>query len=719
MKRFSPAEGITCAVIPATEDKPAMPVFFGQGNRLRLESCELTRREVFRVTEGGSGQVIRTANGETAAFGSENRVKVRECRRAALTFACREGPILTGLGQHERGILDYARETERLYAHNMKIPVPFLLCSDGWGLLVNAECVMTYTGLGGGFRLELDAVDDLILTFIEGRDCGQVLRRLSRLSGLPAMLPKWAFGYIQSKERYQSAEELIRTAREFRERGLGLDCIVQDWMSWKDGCWGDKTPDPERFPDVKALTETLHGMKVRLMVSVWPNMVKGRDLDEFTAAKGLLPGSQTYDAFSPEARNLYWEQTKRGWINGGTDALWCDSCEPFTDPDWCGTEKRSEEERQRLLTEYAEIRMDPAHMAAYGEEHTAGLDEHWQKEYPEKRTMILARSGGLRSAAHGTILWSGDISARWDVLRRQVTEAIRSAMSGLHYWTLDIGGFFVRRGEQWFWDGDYPEGAGDTGYRELYTRWFQFGAMLPVFRSHGTDTPREPWRFAEREAELRSVIRLRYRLLPYLYATAAQACRTGMPMLRGLMIACGNDPDGWAIDDSYMLGDALLVKPVCRPAAEGGNRTTVRLPAGSCWYSWFTGTCFRGGVTVEEETPISRFPLFVRAGSILPVAEDAECAEDCPVPANELLVYTGADGSFTLYDDTGDGDGRKREEYLRIPLDYREKTGTLTFGVKEGKLPVNTEIRIRFRFPDGSETVRSAAYQGTEISVRI
>ena len=715
MKRWSPAKGTECLLIPENENGPAAPVPFGEGTSfLILEKCELSRRDVFAPEEGTSGQVIETANGEVMASSSGKVRKTGECRRAVLEFSCREGQLLTGLGQHERGILNYARETERLYEHNMKIAVPFVLGGDGWGLRIHADCAMTFTGLGGGFRLELSAVHDLMMTVYRGQDCGEVLRTLSRDCGLPAMLPRWAFGYIQSKERYRSAEEIISVAEEFRRRGLGLDCVVLDWMSWKEGCWGDKTPDPERFPDVRAMTDRLHGMNVHFMVSVWPNMVKGDDCEEFRAGGMFLPGTQTYDAFSPEARDVYWRQTRSGWMSGGTDALWCDSCEPVTDPDWCGPEKRSEGERMRLLTEDAELRMDPARMNAYGAEHTRGLDEHWQEEYPEKRTVILARSGDLTSAAHGVILWSGDICAKWEVLRKQVTEAVRSSLSGLHYWTLDIGGFFVGKKEPWFWDGDYPEGKDDPAYRELYARWFQFGAMLPVFRSHGTDTPREPWQFAEQYDVLRDAIRLRYRLLPYIYSTAAQACRTGIPMLRGLPAVFGNDPAVRESGDSFMLGDALLVKPVCRPLAEGGGRTTVRLPAGADWYDWFTRRFYRGGQEIDVETPMERFPLFVRAGSILPAAEGAECAADIPLPPRKLLVFTGADGSFELYDDAGDGDGWKRGEYLLIPLRYREESGALILGKKQGTLPAEADMEIWFIRPDGSEEHHTVRYAGEE-----
>ena len=330
--------------------------------------------------------------------------------------------------------------------------------------------------------------------------------------------------------------------------------------------------------------------------------------------------------------------------------------------------------------------------------------------------MILSRSGGLDSGALGTILWSGDVAARWDVLHKQVTEAIRTALSGICWWTLDIGAFFAGKGEPWFWRGDYPDGVRDPGYRELYIRWFQFGAMLPVFRSHGTDTPREPWQFGTEDSPeyacIRDMIALRYRLMPYLYATAAQAAREGLPMIRAMMAAFPEAPELYAADDQYMLGDALLVKPVTRALAGGGNAAEVQLPPGG-WYDWFTGEYATGRHTVRIATPPDRFPLYVRAGGILPVAEGAQCTADLPVPAREILVFGGADGAFELYDDAGDG----YEEGITIPIRWTESGKTLVLGRAAGCLPETVCITIRLAEPDGRCETRQAAYNGRECRI--
>ncbi len=718
MKRIQLSEGVERIRLDPADAAGFAPVVFSDANGeyLRQAALRCAERPVWRLAPAsGEGAVRQTANGEVVVFDDGDRKRVRVSHSATLRFSCPAGHVLTGLGQHEAGVFDYADGEERLYQHNMKIAIPFLLSDAGWGLLIEAGCAMRYRGEGNGFTFELDAVDEIRYVVMRGENCAQVLKKLAGVVGRPALLPKWAYGYVQSKERYKTAGELLDVAAEFRRRGLGLDCIVLDWLSWREGCWGDKTPDPERFPDVKALTGALHAMDVKLMVSIWPNAGKGRDCDEFEAAGLFLPGSRIYDAFDPEARELYWIQCRRHWMDGGTDALWCDSDEPITDPDWCGDTKRDEDERMRLLTEASALRMDPERMNDYGSAHIRGLYEHWRRDYPDRRPVILSRSGGLDSGALGTILWSGDVAARWDVLRKQVTEAVRTACSGICWWTLDIGAFFADRKAPWFWRGDYPEGVKDPAYRELYIRWFQFGAMLPVFRSHGTDTPREPWRFGGEDSPeyacIRDVIRLRYRLMPYLYSAAAKACRDGLPMLRAMLAAFPEEKELAGIHDQYMLGDALLVKPVTRPLQDGGNRTEVRLPRGG-WYGLFDGRYVPGGGTVRTDTPQERFPVFVRAGGILSLAEGACCAAEAEI--RELRVFCGADGEAAIYDDEGDG----FREGWTVPVSWREADRTLRLGIPEGQWKGTAGWKVVFCFPDGRTETQTVRYDGTAKCLR-
>ena len=721
MHQLKVSENMTRVILTPEDDGSFSPVSFrdGLGEYLLQTGVSFSPRPVWRLSgEEGTGEIRQTANGEVISFDNGVRTRIRTVYSAVLTFSCPGSPILTGLGAHEDGVFDYSGKDELLYEHNMKIPIPFLLCSDGWGLLLEAGCAMKYHGGENTFRFELDAVESVSYLVIRGKDCADVLRMLSGIIGKPAMLPKWAFGYMQSKERYHSSEEVLSVAREFRRRGLGLDCIVQDWLTWKEGCWGDKTPDPSRFPDVPALTEALHDLNIHFMVSVWPNIAAGRDCDEFAEAGLFLPSSRTYDAFSAEARDLYWRQCRRCWMSSGADALWCDSCEPITDPDWCGNEKRDPETRYNLITEASSLRMDPVNMNRYASFHLRGLREHWLEDIPQKRPVLLSRSGGTDSGALGAILWSGDISARWDVLEKQVTEAVRVSCSGIPWWTLDIGAFFVDRKDPWFWRGDYPAGVQDPEYRELYIRWFQFGAMLPVFRSHGTDTPREPWAFGTEDSPeytcLKETIRLRYRLMPYLYSEAAASCADGLPMIRAMLTAFGDEPDLCSLSDQYMLGSALLIKPVTCSLRNGGGTTDVTLPEGG-WYDLFSRRHFNGGARVSMDTPLDRFPVLVRAGSILPVSDDVCCTAELKCPADELLVFSGADASFTLYDDSGDGMEYLHGEYIRIPLRWEEQSSTFVAEASEGSLPVDTVFRVRLLRPDGTSDLRVMPYHGKPV----
>lgn len=717
MRQVELSSGVTRVTLSPEDAAGFKPIPFADasGEYLRQSGFACAERPVYRLRSGSEGGAVkRTANGEVVVFGEEERALLRVSHSAELRFSCPEGAILTGLGQHENGVFDYSNGQERLYQHNMKISIPFLLSSRGWGLLIEAGCAMRYRGGRGGFAFGLDAVEAVSYVVFRGENCAEVLKKLFALVGRPALLPRWAYGYIQSKERYTCSDELIDVTREFRRRNLGLDCIVLDWMSWHDGCWGDKTPDEARFPDVKALTDALHGMDARLMVSVWPNCAKGRDCDEFEAAGLFLPGSRIYDAFSEAARELYWQQCRRYWMDGGADALWCDSCEPITDPDWCGGEKRDEDERMRLITEACAVRMDPERMNDYGAYHLRGLSQRWKRDYPDKRPVLLARSGGIDSSSLGAILWSGDVAARWEVLRGQVAEGIKASLSGICWWTLDIGAFFVGRKEPWFWRGDYPDGVDDPAYRELYARWFQFGAMLPVFRSHGTDTPREPWRFGDGESAayraVRSMIDWRYRLLPWLYSTAAACCREGLPMVRAMLLAFPEETALHGLHDQYLLGDELLVKPVTKPLAEGGGETDIALPDGG-WYDLFTLEYREGGGTATVPTPLERFPVFVRAGAILPMAAGAECADEAVT--SELWVFEGRDGAFALYEDEGDGHAGGR----LISLAYCEAAGTLTLGA--GGRPDDRAFTVRFIRRDGRRDAIRARYRGEELRIAL
>ncbi|OYO67762.1 glycoside hydrolase, partial [Lachnotalea glycerini] len=432
--------------------------------------------------------------------------------KGKLKFLWQSDESIHGLGQGEEGIYNYRGNVQYLYQHNMRIPIPFFISNKGYGILVDCGCLMTFNDDARGSYLYMDMVDQLDYYFIAGESVDERIAGYRRLTGKAVMLPKWAYGYVQSKEAYHTQEELLEVAKEYRKRKIPLDCIVQDWNTWESGAWGNKKVDKKRYPNIKEMNQMLHEMNVHSMVSIWPVMTAGTDNHEEMKEKGFLfNDNTTYNAFIEEARSLYWKQVREELFSGGFDAWWCDSAEPFSGPDWNGEHRREPWERFSIVGEEHKKFLGADCANIYPVAHAKGIYENQRKEDGNKRVLNLTRAGYASSQKYATMFWSGDTSATWNTLCKQITEGLNMCMSGMPYWTLDIGGFFTvnenwkNRGcssnedptPKWFWRGDYEEGVNDLGYRELYVRWLQYGAFLPMFRSHGTDTPREIWNFGE------------------------------------------------------------------------------------------------------------------------------------------------------------------------------------------------------------------------------
>ena len=680
---------------------------------LREAGHVLSEKDVVRYTTGGEPPVVErvsTVDGERSFIKNLKPETVRRACQARLCFDFAPDEGVYGLGQAEEGVWNYRRQNQYLYQHNMRIPMPFFLSGKGYGVFVDCGSLMTFQDDACGSYLYLDTVDQLDYYFILGEAGAEsrfdaVIAAYRRLTGRAALLPKWAFGYIQSKERYRTAGELADVARRYRALGVPLDCVVQDWQTWSEGRWGEKRLDKSRYGDLRARMDELHAMHVHAMVSVWPNMNPGtEDCEEFRKAGKLLNDLSTYDAFDPEARAIYWRQAEAELFSGGFDAWWCDSTEPFSGPDWGGEVMREPWERFRLVGEEHKRFLDPAQANLYALYHARGIYEHQREATDKKRVLNLTRSGYAGSQRYGAMLWSGDIAARWDVLRKQIAEGLNMAASGYPWWTLDCGGFFVVKDNwrargcncesdptpKWFWVGDYEQGIRDMGFRELYARWLQFGCFLPMFRSHGTDAPREIWNFGEKGDRIydaiEATIHLRYRLMPYVYSLAGGVWREDGMMLRPLLFDFPDDPRAVQADDEFMLGRALLVCPVTEPMyfdrgsvpLEREKTWTCYLPAGCDWYDFWTEERHAGGQTVTVDAPLDRIPLFVRAGSILPMAEGLQYADQKPEGPLEVRVYAGADGAFELYDDAGDGYGYENGEYTLTRLQWNDAAGQLT-----------------------------------------
>jgi alpha-D-xyloside xylohydrolase len=706
---------------------------------------ELTAKTVYRYhSEGGPVHTVKTVDGERNFSGPLVPREDRGAWRAKVFFNFAEDEGIHGLGQAEEGIYDYRGRTQYLYQHNMRIPVPFFMSTRGYGVLFDCGCLLTFNGDMEHPYLFFDTLDALDFYVIRGDSPDGIIAGMRTLTGKAPLLPKWAFGYIQSKEAYHTQNELVETAREYRRRHVPLDCVVQDWNTWEPGKWGDKRLDKSRYPDIAGANRELHSMNVHSMVSVWPNARAGGDHDEFEAAGFLLEDQAAYNAFDREARKLYWEQANRELFSGGFDSWWCDSTEPFSGPDWSGPTLREPWERFLLVGEEHKKYLDPALANCYALEHAWGIYENQRAETEEKRVLNLTRSGWAGSQRYGAVLWSGDTSARWDVLKKQIREGLNFCMSGLPWWTMDIGGFFTVREKRqnrgcgmdknpepfWFWQGDFEDGVQDPGYRELYLRWLQLGCFLPVFRSHGTDTPREIWNFGEPGDifydAIESFIRLRYRLMPYIYSLAAMVSLDDYTMLRSLLFDFWDDQKARTVEEEFMFGPAFLVCPVTEPFRFGPGGIPLNkkeewpccLPEGVQWHDFWTGEFHTGGREITVPAPPERLPLFVRAGSIVPVeTAPLEYAGQVSGEPLEIRVYPGADGSFSLYEDSGDGYDYEKGNRNRITLEWNDRDRILTMGPGEYRFPqsiLNRPCLIR-----AGKTLREIRYTGKPLQVML
>lgn len=675
----------------------------------------LTAQDVVRYTTGGEEpevQRVKTVDGERNFIRNLRPQVVGRAWRARLCFEFEAQEGIYGLGQGEEGVWNHRHQNCYLYQHNMRIPMPFFLSDRGYGLLVDCGSLMTFQDDADGSYLFMDMVPQLDYYLIIGDPslCGggrydRIIDALRRLTGRASLLPRWAFGYIQSCERYRTARELSQTVRRYRDLGVPLDGIVQDWHTWSEDRWGEKRVDPARYADLKQRMDEVHAMHAHAMVSIWPNMNRGTvDYEQFFEAGKLLNDLSTYDAFDEEARRMYWEQARTELFDGGFDAWWCDSTEPFSGPDWGGENVREPWERFLLVGNEHKRFLDPRQANLYALVHAQGIYENQRRTTADKRVLNLTRSGYVGSQRYGAVLWSGDISARWDVMRRQIAEALNMAACGYPWWTLDIGGFFVVRENwkargcgcendptpKWFWQGDYEQGVEDRGYRELYVRWLQFGCFLPMFRSHGTDTPREIWHFGQKGDvvydAIEKTIKLRYALMPYIYSLAGGVWLNNGMMLRPLLFDFSDDPQAVQRDDEFMLGRALLICPVTEPMyydresvpLKREKRRTCYLPKGCDWYDFWTEARYPGGQTVTVEAPLDRIPVFVRAGSIVPMTHGLQYADQQPEGPCVMRVYRGADAEFEWYRDSGDGYGYEKGEYSLTRLHWDDSALRLT-----------------------------------------
>lgn len=684
---------ISTDAVKAIIDKSTLDIRFERpdGSLLsKLFGHELMEYDVFR-TVGGEIETKQTVDGMRSNLQGGEQAFERKSNHGKLNLKFSEDEELFGLGNHEEGYPSLKGQFVPLYQENRRIAIPYLVSTKGYAYLFDCASHINFDGTDYRYgRFWFDSLDALDYYFICGDDFDDVCRGYRALTGVTPMLPKWAVGYVQSRERYVSQAHILETVAKYREIGVPLDCIVQDWQTWTGNLWGYKQFDPERYPDPTGMMESLHKMNVHMILSIWANL-HGESADrlEFKNAGKLLGNDSTYDAFDPEAREIYWRQTNDGIFRHGIDGWWCDSTEPF-ETIWSGEERPPLPERMKISTDIFKKYLDDSIINTYSLIHSKGIYEGQRKTTNEKRVINLTRSAFLGQHRYGTIVWSGDVSATWETLAKQIPIAQNYVACGEAYWSSDAGGFFVKQWEQWFGDGDYAQGCNDLGYRELYTRWLQFNGFTPFMRSHGTDTPREVWQFGERGSMFRDAIEetiaLRYKLAPYFYSVNAAVTFEGTMPITALGLAFPNDRTARKISTQYMYGHELLVCPVTHPMYYTADSEEVKdpdryidvyLPGSSGWYDFYTEKYYEGGQFIRVPVTIDRIPLFVRAGAIVPTSPVMQYVDEDPSAVCEVRVYAGRNGSFTLYNDSGDGYGYENGDYTAIKITYDDETGEI------------------------------------------
>jgi alpha-D-xyloside xylohydrolase len=583
--------------------------------------------------------------------------------------------------------------------------------------------------------LHSDVAKAIDYYYVAGSNLDDVIAGYRHLTGAAALMPEWSYGFWQSRQRYETQDQLVDVFKEYRKLGLPIDAIVQDWRYWKDPAWGSHVFDETRFPNPQKMFDDVHKMNGHVMLVIWPKFYPGlANYKEFDD-KGLMYRyaidqdykdwvgegfpSSNYDVYSKEARDIYWNQVQKNLDNlVSPDAWWMDNDEPDIHSNM-SMDVQVKMRGPTVLGPGAEF------YNSYPLMHVCGFYDHWQAAHPDKRTFILTRSGfgGLQRC--NAAVWSGDIAARWSDMKEQISAGVNFSMSGVPNWTFDIGGYTVedRYGAK------KPKPADKAEFTELYTRWYQFGAFVPLFRSHGEIVKRETFEMAKPGTAVYNILafydRLRYRLLPYIYTIAADTYHKAGTMMRGLVMDFPNDPAVKNIADEYMFGPSFLVAPVTEFKAK---TRSVYLPAGTSWYDFYTGAAFEGGQTITAKAPLDRMPLFVKAGAILPTGVKQHYTGEKPGAPITITVYTGKDGAFDLYEDDGTSTGYKKGAFARIPLAWNETAGTLTIGARQGSYPGMTEARtFKVRFVSGAtkaaldfdtKKAKAVPYTGQAVTVK-
>jgi alpha-D-xyloside xylohydrolase len=625
-----------------------------------------------------------------------------------------------GLGQHQAGVWNYHGDSVDVSQENTNIAVPVLMSSKGYGLFWNNASRMRFNNrFVHVMYISSEGADSIDYYFMYGPDFDKIIASYRELTGSAPLFGRWAYGFWQCKNRYKSQEEILAVAQKYRDLHLPMDNIVQDWFWWNRK--GEHVFN-KNYPDPKGMLDQLHKDNVHLMISVWPFFEPGsKEYDEmdkrgFFIDRTKIPhlpyhqqGMAAYDPTNPEARKYYWDLMDKALFKIGVDAWWLDTTEPESEG----------QEESILLGHKLFIGSGDRYANIFPLMTTRAVYEGQRAASDDKRVFILSRSAFAGAQRNAVTAWSGDVLSDWLSFKRQIPAGLNYSVSGLPYWTTDIGGF-ISGGN-----------LADPNFRELFVRWFQFGAFSPVFRVHGTrDNPdeNELWSYGPEAGKiLLQYDNLRYRLLPYIYSLAWKTTSESYTPMRPLVMDFREDEKAQNVGDQYMYGPAILVNPVTEP---GATERRLYLPKAK-WFDFWTGAplnvAAEGGKFIDAPAPIDRMPLYIRAGSIIPFGPQEEFSNQKPADPIELRVYPGSDGGFSLYEDENDTYHYEKGAYATIPMLWKDSTRTLTIGTRKGSFPGmlrNRTFHVTFVTQNHGGGVEGATdpdqtvqYSGREVSV--
>ncbi len=625
-------------------------------------------------------------------------------------FLLDKDEAIYGLGQQQTGKMNQRNQILPLQNWNMKVCIPFVQSVKGYGIYWDQYSISEFVDNPQEMSMQSVGIK-ADYYFMYGGNADGVIAQMRKLTGQSPMLPLWAYGFFQSRERYQNQFETLDVVKQYRKLGVPLDCIIQDWQYWgRDSLWNLMDFNPETFPRPQEMVDSVHQMNAKFMIVTWPGFGPLTPQYKELKDKNLLinfdtwppkSGTKPYDVYSAEARDIYWRYLNNGIFSKNVDGFWLDS----TEPDHINV-KESDYDLPTSLGTFRSVHN------AFPLMTVGGVYNHWRGETSDKRVVILTRSAFAGQQRYGANTWSGDVSSDWGTLRRQIPGALNFSLSGNPYWNSDIGGFFAGR---------YNAGGGakNPDFQELYVRWMQFAAFTPMMRSHGTDIRREIYQFGKRGEWAFDVqekyINLRYSLLPYIYSTSWDVSKNNGTFMRALVMDFSQDKNVWNIDNEYMFGQSFLVNPVTE---KGKEEQDVYLPGGSDWFDFWTNEKTTGGITVTKKTMIDIIPLYVKAGSIIPFGPKVQFATEKKWDNLELRIYPGADGTFTLYEDENDNYNYEKGAYTEILLTWNNDTKTLTIGNRKGNFKGMLKNR-KFTIKRIDGDTKTITYKGKEIKLKI